>query len=543
MITEFAVVDLFAGPGGLAEGFSKFRTSSGKQPFQIRLSIEMDGVAHQTLLLRSFLRQFDDSFPAEYYEFISGKCKEPDWSKIYPSEWKKAREEAICLELGSSEALPELNKALEKIEKKYAGRIIVIGGPPCQAYSVVGRARNSGNAKYKAGKDKRYFLYREFASIISRLRPVAFVMENVKGIFTAKLDGREIFPSILDSLANACGEQSYQLSPINPQRSNRLENKGNNDRQFLVRSEQFGLPQARHRVIVTGIRSDLTGDAASTLRQTIQTTGKAPTVKQLILDLPRLRSGLSPEKNDSEQNWEEAILSEISIVMDACNELPNNLAKKVKGIMCRCSISAGAKSKLRRASNDAPATHEDIPDQLRKWILDPKLEGISNHDTRGHMKSDLGRYLFATAFAEATGRTPKSTDFPLALAPAHKNWKSGKFADRFRVQAWSRTATTITSHISKDGHANIHPDPEQCRSLTVRDAARLQTFPDNYHFKGGRTSQYVQVGNAVPPFLAFKVAVSLWAIVSVLKSEDKAAEQAPRPPKKEHVEPTIPAGV
>jgi DNA (cytosine-5)-methyltransferase 1 len=126
------------------------------------------------------------------------------------------------------------------------------------------------------------------------------------------------------------------------------------------------------------------------------------------------------------------------------------------------------------------------------------------------MASDLRRYLFAAAYAEATGHSPKLADFPPSLLPAHANVDEGvsgdMFADRFRVQLADRVSTTITSHISKDGHYFIHYDPLQCRSLTVREAARLQTFPDNYRFLGNRTSQYHQVGNAVPPHLAGQIA-------------------------------------
>ena len=140
------------------------------------------------------------------------------------------------------------------------------------------------------------------------------------------------------------------------------------------------------------------------------------------------------------------------------------------------------------------------------------------------MPSDLRRYAFAASFASVSGKSPKLADFPNSLLPEHANVEEGRagkmFSDRFRVQLPNRPSTTVTSHISKDGHYFIHYDPRQCRSLTVREAARLQTFPDNYYFEGPRTSQYHQVGNAVPPFLARQIAEVIADVLDQMNDSD-----------------------
>jgi DNA (cytosine-5)-methyltransferase 1 len=145
-----------------------------------------------------------------------------------------------------------------------------------------------------------------------------------------------------------------------------------------------------------------------------------------------------------------------------------------------------------------------------KWYQDNMLDGVLQHETRDHMDADFARYLFVAAYGVAMTDSPKLRHFPHSLLPEHENAKTEEgrrvFHDRFRVQLVGRPAATITCHIRKDGHYFIHYDPRQCRSLTVREAARIQTFPDNYFFEGNRTEQYEQVGNAVPPFLAVQLA-------------------------------------
>lgn len=522
MKTEFAIVDLFAGPGGLAEGFTSIRNRDGSRPFRIALSVEKEPSAFATLRLRSFLRQFDNGFPPEYYRFLNGETEEPEWSELYPEEWEAAVHETVMLELGSHSAAAEVDARLERVSRTHRGNVLLIGGPPCQAYSLVGRARNKGTEGYEAGRDHRHFLYKEYIRILKRLMPAAFVMENVKGLLSSSVDGERIFDQVLDDLA-AVGNGAYRLVPLMP-RSGQLHVPGFGHPpafDFIVRAEDHGIPQSRHRVIIVGIRKDVAKGLAVDLEANLLPEANAMvTVRDVLRPMPKLRSGLSGG-DDGEEAWQNATSTLMRSVAASTSRLPAPMDHAFRRLGQRIAEAvAKARRTNRRESNAYADVGPGCPRELRSWLIDRKLKRFPNNETRSHMQADLGRYFFAALYGRITGASPKAKDFPRYLAPDHKNWKSGKFADRFRVQLWRSPATTITSHISKDGHYFIHPDPAQCRSLTVREAARLQTFPDNYFFKGNRTQQFVQVGNAVPPFLARKIAACLYRILS---SEDATA--------------------
>jgi DNA (cytosine-5)-methyltransferase 1 len=266
------------------------------------------------------------------------------------------------------------------------------------------------------------------------------------------------------------------------------------------------VPQRRHRVIIVGIRSDLADRATGT---SVPVSGATRTVDDVIGMMPKLRSGLSRGRDDP-VNWRRE-------VVEAAKLLEGIHQGKADGPLrdALSDVAKGLKSGHLppRQSDRLPVGYGNSNDELLAWLERPALSGIAQHATRGHMPSDLGRYLFAAVFGAERGYSPKAADFPLAISPDHRNWYSGVFNDRFRVQLAEEAATTVTSHIAKDGHYFIHPDPMQCRSLTVREAARLQTFPDDYLFLGNRTQQYVQVGNAVPPYLARQIAALLLPIL------------------------------
>lgn len=523
MSKAIPVIDLFAGPGGLGEGFSSVVTEARGRAFKILLSVEKDKTAHKTLELRAFFRAFPfGEVPQDYYKYLRGEITRDKLFEKHPKQAREAREEAQHMTLGVDNVTSLVGERLNGAEKW-----VLIGGPPCQAYSLVGRSRMSGKGIQRKNEsvedhekrikeqrsefatDHRHKLYREYLTIIADHWPTAFVMENVKGILSSKLEGSRIFPKIRSDLENPWeslsrkgkGQYSYNLFSLVVPSSERPD--GFKDRDFLIKSEDYGIPQARHRVIILGIRSDKCPEALPVLEQ------ESPEgVQDMLHDLPSLTSGLSKEKNVFIGDAISSVLKEKWWPSVRENQTNRKVAIRMENTI----------KKMRRTEKRKPGDDEWEQIKERDWFYDPNLKTICNHETRSHIRQDLWRYLYCACYASVYGSSPHLKDFPKPLLPKHRNVeearKGQKFGDRFRCQTKDGPSTTVTSHISKDGHYFIHYDQVQCRSFSVREAARLQTFPDNYFFEGPRTEQYHQVGNAVPPFLARQIGKLIQALMS-----------------------------
>lgn len=509
------VIDIFAGPGGLSEGFSSVYNDDGGKSFDVRLSIENDPAAHRTLELRSFFRQFRGrEIPRAYYDYIAGRtgrdaaAREKLFAQ-FPEQSVRAQRHAWRATLGEipvSEVKSRVNEALGIGSSNW----VLIGGPPCQAYSLVGRSRMKREKGDAFLTDHRHVLYKEYLRILANHEPTVFIMENVKGLLSSKHENKLIVERIIHDLQRPGNGASYRLfslvSSDNSGHEPAFPSKTSPPRakDFLIEAEKFGVPQARHRLVFLGISERFLSGRDGIAIPKLRAAPKRVSLSDVLDGLPRLRSGVSKAADGTDQ-WKSLLQRAVDTAwfrsMRSAGD--TRVAQKIQAMLQQLRAPRADRGDI------FVETKFRAPRKYRRWYCDQRMSGVCNHESRRHIEDDLHRYLFASCYAMVHGVSPKLQDFPTELLPLHKNVNkalaNGLFNDRFRVQRSSVPATTITSHIAKDGHYFIHPDPLQCRSLTVREAARLQTFPDNYFFEGTRTDQYRQVGNAVPPLLARQI--------------------------------------
>lgn len=472
---SYPFIDVFAGAGGLGEGFQSFRTES-RPAFEAVVSVEKEPVFCRTLVLRHFFHLFDGrEVPEDYYRYVAGEITRDELFALHPGEAEMARRSVLChvMENGTQDALnDELRERLG-----HSVRWALVGGPPCQAYSLAGRSRRKDDPSFSA--DPRHTLYLQYLCILDSLAPPVFVMENVPGLLSARLGGQSTLHLIMNDLRSA-GYRLYSLS------GSRELDESSDLRQLVVNAGDYGVPQSRKRLFILGIRKDVPVVPGRLVPRRHVSVGQA------IGDLPCVRSHVS-RAADSFSDWLGAIEEIRSISMD---HAADDVRDAVLAALDRTSL-------FREQKPHAPSA-------FAAGMRDSRLHGIPQHETRRHMKSDLQRYFYAAVYARLRGVSPLLKDFPPELLPRHRNIAGhpdvAVFSDRFRVQLREELSSTVTAHIRKDGHYFIHYDPFQCRSLTVREAARLQSFPDNYFFEGNRTEQYLQIGNAVPPLLAGQIA-------------------------------------
>ena len=388
---KYTFIDLFAGCGGLSEGFYR-------QGFEALAHVEINHWACETLRARM-----------KYYGY------------------KNIEKEVIEHDITADDILEKLDNAIK-------GRSvdIIIGGPPCQAYSTAGRVRDGK----RMAADARNYLFESYVRILEYYKPKFFVFENVTGLLNAKVEGAPIFPKVIKALGN-----KYKVL---------------SDPQILVHNTaDYGVPQLRKRVIIIGVRNDIDKD-----------------VTQLYRDV--VKSHWDPEMPENERKGKKRFVD----VRQAIGDLP--------------SVDPG---------HDASTPEFDYPcdNDFLKRIGKPGIHPLLDHIARTHNDLDRERFQVMIHNHWTFGQLRREK-------PQYEHEHARVFDNSYVVQWWDLPSKTILAHIHKDGFQFIHPDESQRRTFTVREAARIQSFPDDFEFKGSRGEKYKQIGNAVPPLMAKAIA-------------------------------------
>jgi len=418
MTKKLNFIDLFAGAGGLSEGFIR----AGFEPIA---HVEMDKAACYTLKTRAAYHYLKSIGKYETYkDYLKNKITRAELYKEIPDDILNS---VINLPIGG-ENNPKIHKAIE-VQLGNRKVDLIIGGPPCQAYSLVGRARKEDSMK----GDPRNYLYVQYAKYLEKYAPKMFVFENVLGLKSA---GKGVYLQNMQKL---------------------FDKKGYNMKLFTVEANNFGVLQNRKRVIIVGWKKELNKQMPDL--EAIRSNDKH-TVKELFNDLPVLQAGEGVDKY---------------------------------------------------ISYTKPST-----DYLNNSGIRNGIDILTQHVARPHTEQDKEIYRIAVSMMKDKKRL-NYNELPDKLK-THKNRAS--FFDRFKVvKADAEYSHTVVAHIAKDGHYYIHPDIKQNRSISVREAARLQSFPDDFYFEGvkentNRTAAFKQIGNAVPPLMGKKIAYSIRKILN-----------------------------
>ena len=399
-------IDLFAGAGGLSEGFIR-------EGFLPIAHVEMNKEACDTLKTRLAFHNLNQNKKLKtYFAYLQNEISREEL-------WKTVPEELLNSVINDEISDRTIQNIFKQIDKQLRNKKVdvIIGGPPCQAYSLVGRSRDPN----KMQGDKRNFLFRYYAKFLDRYEPKYFVFENVLGLLTA---GNKKYLNEMQQLFSDLG-YSTAIQVLN--------------------AEEYGVLQRRRRVVIIGHRSkkEFAFPKLKTRENNFQVK------RDLFYDLPKLKPG---------------------------EEL--QIAKYTK----------------------------PINEYLKETETRNGVDFVTQHITRQHNERDLEIYSIAIDKWLHGKERLKYDELPARLQTHNKK---DIFLDRFKVIDPTGHSHTVVAHIAKDGHYYIFPDKKQIRSISVREAARIQSFPDDYFFEGGRTAAFKQIGNAVPPLMAAALAKTI----------------------------------